>query len=391
MRKDMDDILKQALTPTEEPDFWLNQKILHQAEERKMTDNRKKADEKKRIKRIPVVLSAVLVLGLGSVTAAAAWKYLTPDKAAEQIQDEKLASAFRSKDAISINETQSGGGYDVTLLGILSGKDLTDFAMEANGEIKKDRTYAVTAIEKSDGTPMPETSEDAYGEETFFVSPLIKGYAPDQYNAFTMNGGYSDVVKDGILYRISECDNVEIFADHEIYLSVSDGTFYNPEAYSYNEKSGVISRNKDYKGLNALFTLPLDEKKADAGAVKKYLRQMEKDLESSEEEEDQKTEEDLWMSKITPQNIEQYAKRVESTVQTVTPDEQGRVYTSYELEDGSGGEGFVVMENLFEDDTPGMSPAFNYSYSDGGVKSLKIDTYTLNEDGTVTYAVYVPK
>ena len=385
MKKTMDEILKQALTPREEPDFWLNQNILHQAEE---TDNMEK---KKSMKRIPVVLSALLVLGLGSVTAAAAWKYLTPDQAAEQIQDEKLAEAFRSKEAVQINQTQSGGGYDVTFLGILSGKDLTDFAAEANGEMKEDRTYAVTAIERSDGTPMPDTSEDAYGEESFFVSPLIEGYAPNQYNAATMNGGYADVVKDGILYRVSECDNVEIFADHKIYLCVSDGTFYNTEAYHYNEKSGAITRNEEYEGLNALFLLPLDEKKADPSAVKKYLRQMEKEQESSGENEGEKTEEDLWMEKITPENIEQYAKRVESTVQTVKPDEQGRIHTSYELEDGTAASGFVLMEELFLDETPGMSPQFNYNYSDEGIQSLHIDTYTLNEDGSVTYAVYMPR
>lgn len=386
MRKDMDDILKQALTPTEEPDFWLNQNILHQAEEKKMTD------KKKRIRGIPVVLSAVLVLGLGSVTAAAAWKHLTSDKVAEQIQDERLAEAFRSKKAVTINETQSGGGYDVTLLGILSGEDLTDFVTESNGEIKNDRTYAVTAIEKSDGTPMPNPSEDAYEEETFFVSPLIEGYAPNEYNAFTMHGGYSEVVKDGILYRISECDNVEIFADHEIYLCVSDGTFYNAEAYTYNEKNGVISRNKEYEGLNALFTLPLDKEKADAKAVKEYLRQMEKDREAANEQTAGfKSEEDLWMEKITPQNIEQYAKRVESTVQVLTPDEKGYLHSSYEMEDGASGHGDVLMEVLFEDGTPGMSPSISYNYSDGGIESLNILTYTLNEDGTVTFAVYVPK
>ena len=33
MKKEFDRILKQALSPTEEPDTWLNRNILYQAEE----------------------------------------------------------------------------------------------------------------------------------------------------------------------------------------------------------------------------------------------------------------------------------------------------------------------------------------------------------------------
>ena len=106
-------------------------------------------------------------------------------------------------------------GYHVTLLGLVSGKDITQFERKSNGEILYDRTYCVTAIKKEDGTPMPDTSQDAYADLNFFVSPLIRGCDPWKYNVFTLCGAYSEFVENGVLYRLTECDNVEIFADHD--------------------------------------------------------------------------------------------------------------------------------------------------------------------------------
>ena len=80
-----------------------------------------------------------------------------------------------------------------------------------NDSIAADRTYAVIAIEKADGTPMPDTSEDSYGKLEIFASLLIGGYDPAFYNIVSMSGNYADMTEDGILYRLLECDNVEIF------------------------------------------------------------------------------------------------------------------------------------------------------------------------------------
>ena len=134
----------------------------------------------------------------------------------------------------------------------------------------------MTAIEYADGTPMPDTSEDAYADLSFFVSPLIKGYDPDWYNMASMNGAYTEFTENGVLYRLTECDNVEIFADHEIYLCVCDGSFYNRQAYRYDEASGEISRNESYDGLNILFSLPIDPAKADPKAAAAYKSSLQK-------------------------------------------------------------------------------------------------------------------
>lgn len=350
---------------------------------------------RKQSRRIPAAaLAASLVLGLGSATALAAWRYLAPEQVAETVEDKKLQQAFSGEDAIAVNETQTFGKYQVTLLGIVSGKGISDYITETDGELKADRTYAVTAIEHTDGTPMALTSEDAYGEETFFVSPYIKGYAPAFYNAFTLSGGYTDFVEDGILYRLSECDNVELFADKGVYLGVSDGSFYNADAYIFDEASGEIQRNETYEGLNALFELPLDTDKADPAAAEEYIQGLEEtsteEAETTEEMSDTDIEVENWMNQLTPENINEKATPLEATRTVLTPDAEGNISYAYEI-GKSGGEGSVNMEDLFTDNTPGMSGQFSYSYGEGGLDSLYIETFTLNEDGTVTFMIYVPK
>lgn len=270
MEKELNELLRHALTPTDEPDFWLNQKILNQVKEKKGMEGRKK------IRFSTATLIAVIVLCLSSVTAYAAWKYLSPAEVAGKMNDTRLAEAFLGEQALLINETQSYGGYDVTLLGITSGEALSEYQhYSEDGLIDADRTYAVVEIRNSDGTPMPDTSEEAYGELEFFASPLIQGYNPAFYNIVSMNGDYMEMSEEGILYRLVCCDNVEIFANHDLYLCICDGSFYNKELYDYDEATGMISRNEAYEGLNALFHLPIDPANADPQKAQDYIRSLE--------------------------------------------------------------------------------------------------------------------
>lgn len=229
--------------------------------------------------RIPAAaLIAVLLLGAGSLTALAAWNYLTPERIAQEAGDRKLADAFSSDDAVFIGETQSFGGYDVTLLGLVSGEALSEYprSRQEEGEyrILPDRTYAVAAIANSDGSPMPATWEEAYGELEFFASPLMEGYHPAFYNAASMGGNCTEMWEEGVLYRLVECDNVEIFADRKLYFCICDGSFFNREAYLYDKVTGEISRNETYGGLNALFSLPIDSAKADPEKAAAYLAKL---------------------------------------------------------------------------------------------------------------------
>lgn len=387
--KKTNDILKLALTPNDEPDPWLNQEILSKAKEA----NRM---EKRRINQFAAVaLSAALVLGISSVTIYAAKKLLLPQEVVHKIGDTKLLEAFSGNDAILVNQTQSYGGYDVTLYGVISGKGLSDFKTFSEDGIHDDRTYAVVSIQKSDQTPLPSTSDDAYSDYSFLVSPFIEGYNPVWYNSFTLLGGYSELEKDGVFYRISECDNIEIFADHKIYLGVSEGTFYDNNAYTFNEETGEIRRNESYDGLNALFELPLDPSKADPKAAAEYIKSIDApDSESTEDTDvegpEPNSDIEAFISQLTPDNLADYATPVESSIQTGMPDEEGSFHYECDLGDRGGASGTIGVQEIFPDNKPGMSDRFSYSYSDS-IDSLMISTFTLNEDGSITYTAYIPK
>lgn len=393
----MDRILKQALAPERGPEARLNQSILRQAEE--MTYM------KKRGKRFPaVVLAACLTLAFCSITGFAAYKYFSPSQMAKEMNNDKLAEAFAGEDAVLVNETQEFGDFKITFLGIVAGKGITEYlTWDGQGNIEDDRLYIATAIERVDGTPMPATPDEDYGKDEFFVSPYVKGLNPAWYNIMTMSGGYTEMVQDGVMYRLSELNNIEMFADRGIYLGVSSGCFYDTNAYQFDEATGEITRNEAYDGINALFTVPVDKSKGDPAAAEAFLKQWEDDMNSPDEpleQDETDLEVSAWMENImamddaktlTKDAMEQYAKAVESTVQVLKIDANGEVPYSYEVGDGGGGSGIGFIDTLFaENPALGALGILGYSYSENGLADLRIDTMTWNGDGTVTFAVYKP-
>lgn len=377
--KELDQILQEALSPDKEPDEWLNQKILRRAKETKYMDKKlRRAKEtkymdKKLRRRIPVAAFATaLVLSVGSMSAFAAWHYLTPDKVAEVVNEPGLIEAFKSKDAITINESQTYGDLKVTLLGIVSGKNLRKYVIEE--ELDEGKTYVVTALEKVDGTPIDV--ETPFRLKHVNVCPLVKGLTPEQQDyVFTWSVGLGTIENDGIEYRITECDNVEIFADRGLYISVSD-THDCSDAYQYNEKTGEFARNESYEGINALFDLPIDKSKADPEAAEKYFL----------------------AEKIAAWNgkeVEKNADLLEELTQILTPDKDGIVhFSAYKLGSGKMGKGSFSVKDYFEGKKVGET-VVNSVIKDNSEHSGNInydvyymDTFTLNEDGTVTLKVY---
>ena len=121
MKHEIDHLLKDALSYKEEPDDRLNQRIIKTVQQKERAHMDKNSN---RIRVPAAALLAALVIFAGSATVYAAWKYLTPDQVAEVAEDLKLAEAFRGEDAVAVNEVQECGKYRITLLGIVSGKNL---------------------------------------------------------------------------------------------------------------------------------------------------------------------------------------------------------------------------------------------------------------------------
>lgn len=265
----MDFLLKKAMATSETPDAELVQKVKYRLSKEEAILR------KSTVKRsFSTAVAAVVALLAITTTAFAAWYFLKPSEVADKFEDHALSTAFNSDTAVNINASATSGGYTFTLLAIVSGKDITDHPVYSNGEIRDDRTYAVAAIQKADGSPMPTTQDDEYGNPPFYVSPYIMGLKPWQVNAHTLNGGYSETVVDGVMYRIIDCDGITMFADRGVYLGVNTGSSYDSQAFIFDEQSGKLKANPDFDGSSVVFDLPLDLKLANPEKARQYLDTM---------------------------------------------------------------------------------------------------------------------
>lgn len=389
-----DEKLKQALKPREDADIWLNQKILNS----RMEEHPMKYGK---IRNIPVFVAVVIcILCLLSVGTVAAWKYLEPAIIANRVGDSKLSRAFAEGKGTVINETQSMGGFDITLLGIIAGADISIEA--ADGDLQQGMIYAAVAVANSDGSAIPDMSDmttEDMERYAFLVSPLIQGCEPWNYNIFRFDGGRSSFVENGVLYLLASCDNVEMFADRNLYLCVQEGDFYDSEAYKYDAASGKIARNSSYQGVNALFCLPMDADRADAEAAEQYLKSLEEkkdfagdDADADGEMSAAEQEIDAFANELAddPQKLEEKCRRLGETEQVLMPDRDGYVSYRWELEDGSAGSGKVFVKEFVEKAAAGEKQINNWSHS-GTRESIHIEVFEQRADGTLTFVVYVPK
>lgn len=382
MKHDMDALLQQALSPREEPSIWLNEKILKEYKENEHM-------KKKKRKFTTGIAAAAMTLMIASVGVFAGWKYLAPENVAETMfEDELLSKAFQTENAILVNETQECGEYRITLLGIVSGKGLSEYTQwDEQGNIVDDRTYIVTAIENTDGTPRPDVSDDDYGQDSFYVSPYIKGLSMVDYNAHTLGGGYSEDVVDGIQYRLLECDNIEIFAARGIYLGVNEGFSCDVQAYHMDEETGEIIRNKDYEGVNALFEIPIPAFKGDEAAVEAYIDQMEAEQTADDE---QAAELSGGLEQVVQETegwiLEDFQSNAECVYEEeLIVDEKESVSYSYELEDGMGNETIELQVSwLFEEKDKSFAIGGFY-----GSDNIFVETFELLENGNVMLRVFM--
>ncbi len=343
--KEMELMMQKALASEIAPDESLNKKIIREWEKKRASNLADNPGCRKEVKNMGkrkigfiVATAAVFVLAVSSTAAVAAVKYLTKD-------------------------------YRFNLYGVTTEEELIKSGFKEDME-REGGTYVVLSIERLNGEPMPDTSSDAYNNLHFFISPLIQGLEPWQYNMASMGGGHSTMVKDGVLYRMIQCDDIALFADRQIYLCITDTDFYETAAYNYNESDGTITRNEYYEGINLLMELPIDKKRADEKKAQEYLEKLKKSWEPDTEEivagENgivstdcrvldeiilKEREKDLSITTLDDIPLEillGYAELLEDSKQEVTAGENGIVEFAYKYSDGSVSEvtGFLGDEFL---------------------------------------------
>lgn len=380
----------------------------------------------------PAVAAALLALVLiGGTTSYALWRYLTPAQVAGEFEDKRLSEAFQAEKSATLSEKQTFDDYAVTLLGLLSGKDLSERQLETDGDISADRTYCVAAIERTDGAPMPEFPSEEAEKLDFLTTPLIEGTDPMQVNLFTMNSASITGERDGIWYILIECDGLSVFADRNVYLAVVEGKMPSDlhigkkaggkVAYIYDRETGETRRNEAYQGMNALFVLPLDEKDADPEKAEQRLKTWTKLSEQEEGGEDaeptdvtglyrqglreaqkagDKGEAEYCRYKILQYEMyenggtrEDFAKRIQKEF-TLLEDKVKTVRTTHDKENGvyhyhfSGG-GKSGTTSISDTQKPGVVTLGGTWYSSR--KHLVIQLVKRNKDNTVTILPYEKK
>ena len=408
MSDNFDNLIKDALSGRKTPNPDLNRQIIVKAKENDQMMN------PNRIKRSFVAAACVCLLAAGSITAYAAYRYLSPAQVADHVSTNgALTEAFAGDDAILVGETQQNNGYDITLLGLVSGKNLElCVPEEISPDLSDIRTYAAVAIAKSDGTEMEY--------DNLCISPLINGVDWFVANNATLDVGLTWFKQDGVVYELINCDNLQIFADRGVQLGVVDDFGNEGSAFSMDTQSGEYSKNADYEGTNALFTLPLDQSKADVKEAEAYLNALKRNEENEQQlsEEERSAREDAeneaermasamednmnqlqdFLDTITPENIDEYFIRDEETVLTAKPDENGWIdfgsrYNEKEDYMMEGGKGY--LEYWIEDAEDFRITNFGISgmggEEDTGIlemSDVQISAIVRNDDGSFTTAVY---
>lgn len=341
-------------------------------------------------KRIVALISIVVLMCFSAVTVFAVSRMLNAKEVAQELNRPLIASAFEGENAIAINKTITEDGYDVTLLGITSGRNLDAIV---NDSTDVDKSYAVVAVSNSDGTPIVEAN-------SMFVSPLIKGLNPGLYNIATFGGAFNGIIDEGILYHMIECDSIEMFADRGIYLCVTKTGLYDSTAFNYDQTSGDIAPNPSFNGLNALFTLPIDKSKADPQKAKDYIDSLfAPEPESEDDTQDTSNEEhtSMWPVKAdgTPDidAIISTCKVIEESRQNIKPDANGYYNYSFANPDGNGSMQSSSNAEFLKSMRKNIQPGDPFLELAGGGNDGKTETisyliYTFNADDSIDAVIY---
>lgn len=116
-------------------------------------------------------------------------------------------------------------------------------------------------------------------------------------NNGTMDAGLHWFVKDGVVYELLECDNLEIFAGRGVQVGVVDSFGNESSTFTMDAQTGVYKKTEGYEGTCALFDLPLDTAKADEAAADAYIEKLISPDENEKADDAEKTPEELAFDK----------------------------------------------------------------------------------------------
>ena len=102
------------------------------------------------------------------------------------------------------------------------------------------------------------------------MTPLVAGCSPAAVNNWTLDAGASGFAEDGIYYYLLDTRELEMFADHTVYMAFYEGGVPNNTVFTVRD-DGTIAFCDDFTGVQALFELPLDPAGADSAAVEAFL------------------------------------------------------------------------------------------------------------------------
>ena len=212
------------------------------------------------LRKLAVTAAVVAVLAL---SVSAALYFLSPADVADYYDQPQLSEAFKSDQAILLDETVRTGDYDVTLAGLVSGAGLTSW----EEGVDESHTYAVLMVRRTDGQSI---DKEELGIAAYTATPLVAGYAPTAVNNWTLSAFATNFVQDGVLYYLLDTADLSIFAGHTVYLAFYEGGVPNNTIFQMAE-DGSIAFAGDFEGVQALFTLPLDKSLADDAAADAFV------------------------------------------------------------------------------------------------------------------------
>lgn len=326
--------------------------------------------------RLVAAAAALCCLCAGGV--AAAGHFLAPAQVAQQMEQQDLASLFAGGDAVQVEETQKAGDYTITLLGLTSGANVTEYwSSDWEGtDAPRGRSYAVLAVSRRDGTPMADLDAEApdVSVSNSLVSPVLA--APDcplmDYNVYTMNGARHDLVEEGVHYILVETDLLEPFADKNpqlvVVLDSTAGISDLLNGYTQDPKTGTIAPKAGMESRCLLFDLPIDESKADPEQAASLRDQW---LGTGEAATEDAAEQDLPddLMAVTPEQVR--AQGTLQSTETVT------------ITDGVYGMGWYYGDGGFQASAAGWEPQVKdrvAMWSDTG----QVILMTYNPDDTLT-------